>query len=63
MEAMHFYDINKTDIPILMVRADYGLRPSVGDCIIVNGYKYKVVEICIDYYGGNFTVFLDKQQN
>ena len=61
MDCIRFYDTQVSlEEPMLIVNADHRVRPAVGDCIYNNGNKYKVIEICIDYYKYNFDVFLEK---
>lgn len=61
MAWIDFYDIqNKTEY-ILSINPEYHIKPYVGDHIITQGYKYKVVEVCIDYDNDDkCDVFLEK---
>ena len=61
MVWIQFYDIQNRAEYILQINSEYYIKPTVGDCIISQGCKYKVVEICMDYdNGGKCSVFLDK---
>ena len=61
MECIQFFDIQDTTEYILQINPEYYIKPYVGDHIITQGYKYKVIEVCIDYDNdGKCNVFLEK---
>lgn len=46
-----FEDINnKSEVPLLTAEGDYVIKPSVGEYVLLDEKRYKVVSITIDYY-------------